>query len=147
MQSFRNLQDSRKEEAQLKSWGEQQIARLLERNNIDYFYEHPLAVIDGGKTRIWYPDFQLPHYGLLIEYFGMSDDPVYAAGMKKKQTVYEANDLTALLLTPDVFRRDWPNEILSSIQEILTDRLTDLYMARNSSLQAEVRAGFSLGNS
>ena len=147
MESFRYLQDSRKGGAPLKSWGEQQIARLLERNNIDYFYEHPLAVMDEGKTRIWYPDFQLPHYGMLIEYFGMSDDPVYAAGMKKKKTVYEANDLTALLLTPDVFRRDWPNEILSSIQEILTDRLTDLYMARNSSPQAEVRAGFGVGNS
>jgi len=43
-----------------KSRGEVQIARFLDRNKLTYRYEHPLAVLDKGKTRIWYPDFLLP---------------------------------------------------------------------------------------
>jgi len=42
-----------------RSRGEEQIARFLERNGIAYQYEYPLAVIDQGKTRIYYPDFRL----------------------------------------------------------------------------------------
>jgi len=40
-----------------KSWGEEQIARLLDRYGTSYQYEYPVAVVDRGKTRIWYPDF------------------------------------------------------------------------------------------
>ena len=54
-----------------KSNGEIQIARFLEKNKIAHQYEHPLAVVDHGKTKIWYPDFSLPHYGMIIEYFGV----------------------------------------------------------------------------
>ena len=49
-----------------KSWGEEQIARLLDRNRITYQYEYPVAVVDRGKTRIYYPDFRLPEYGLIL---------------------------------------------------------------------------------
>lgn len=37
-----------------KSKAEIQIARLLDRERIAFRYEHPLAVIDGSKTKIWY---------------------------------------------------------------------------------------------
>ena len=50
-----------------KSRGEVQIARFLDRNSILYNYEQPLAVVDQGKTRVWYPDFQLPEYSMIIE--------------------------------------------------------------------------------
>ena len=106
-----------------KSWGETQIAALLDRNGIEYFYEHPLAVIDDGRPRIWYPDFQLVQYGLLIEYFGRNDDPDYAEGMRKKQAVYQANGLDALLLTRESLRGDWPACILGQIEDILEKRL------------------------
>ena len=46
-------------EESFRSRGETQIARCLTRYHIPYFYEHPLAVLDEGKTRVWYPDFQL----------------------------------------------------------------------------------------
>jgi hypothetical protein len=38
-----------------RSWGETQIARCLNRYGIRYLYEHPLAVVDEGKTKIWHP--------------------------------------------------------------------------------------------
>ena len=106
-----------------RSWGEEQIARLLDRNRIAFLYEHPLAVVDGGKTRIWYADFRLCGYGMLIEYCGRPDDPAYAAGMARKEAVYRVNGLTALMLTPEDLRGDWPGRILGRIEGVLTDRL------------------------
>jgi len=38
-----------------KNWGEEQIARFLDRNGIVYKYEYPLAVVDRGKVRVYYP--------------------------------------------------------------------------------------------
>lgn len=73
---------------QFSSRGETQISRLLDRVGIAYRYEHPLAVIDNNKSksklRIWYPDFQLPQYGIIIEYFGLTGKPDYLTGMEKK---------------------------------------------------------------
>ena len=89
-------------------------------------------MVDDGKVRIWYPDFELPHYGMLIEYFGMSDDPAYAAGIERKKAVYEANGLTALLLTPEAFRGDWPSRILDRIEGVLIDRVGRLRGIRRS---------------
>ena len=64
-------------EEHLKSWGEIQISRFLRRNDVGYYYEHPMAVIDDGGTRIWYPDFYLYEYGMIIEYFGMNGNGQY----------------------------------------------------------------------
>ena len=113
-----------------RSWGETQIGRLLDRHGIAYLYEHPLAIVDRGKTRIWYPDFQLCGYGMLIEYFGRPHDPSYAAGMVRKRTTYEANGLTALLITPDQFRGNWPARVLGRIEKVLTGRVQAFRGAR-----------------
>ena len=112
------------------SHGEEKIARALEEHGIPYSYEHPLAVVDDGKVRIWYPDFQLPEYGILIEYFGMLNDRNYLAGMSKKEAVYEANGLAAVLLTPDLLDEDWPASMLDRIEGILCERLTGFHDAR-----------------
>lgn len=81
-----------------KSRGEVQIARLLERNKIEYQYEHPVAVVDHGKTKIWHPDFSLPHYGMIIEYFGMNGDSGYDERTRHKIEVYEENGIEGLFL-------------------------------------------------
>ena len=106
-----------------RSWGETQIARMLNRYEIPYLYEHPVAVVDQDKTRIWYPDFQLCGYGIILEYCGRPDDPAYAEGMAKKRAVYAANGLTALMFTPDLFRGNWPATVLDEIEKVQTDRL------------------------
>ena len=106
-----------------RSWGETQIARMLNHHRIPYLYEHPLAVVDEGKTRIWYPDFQLAGHGVLIEYCGLPNDPRYAAGMARKRDVYHENGQSVLMILPDDLHGDWPNRILGRIEYILADRL------------------------
>lgn len=106
-----------------RSWGEAQIGRMFTYHGIDYLYEHPLAVVDRGMTRIWYPDFQLPGYGLLLEYVGRPAEPECAARMAHKQVVYRTNGLAALMITPAWFRGDWPGRILGEIEGVLADRL------------------------
>lgn len=124
---------------QFRSWGEAQIARLLNRYSIPYLYEHPVAVLDQGRARLWYPDFQLRDCGLLIEYCGRPDDPAYAAGMAKKQRVYHANGLTALMLTREDLRGDWPNRVLGRVEGILAERLESFRQARYMETDAEHR--------
>jgi hypothetical protein len=82
-----------------KSWGEEQIARLLERNGIAYQYEYPLAVVDRGKVRIHYRDFRLPEYSLVVEYFGVNGDADYDEQARHKMEVYKRAGVDALFLT------------------------------------------------
>jgi hypothetical protein len=72
-----------------KSKAEVQIARMFERNNIAYRYEYPVAVVDRGRTRLWYPDFYLPDYAVIIEYFGVNGDTSYDNRTKHKIEVYK----------------------------------------------------------
>ncbi|MGC9455867.1 MAG: hypothetical protein ACP5HU_13560 [Phycisphaerae bacterium] len=114
-----------------KSRGEARIAAMLEADGVGYFYEHPLAVVADGKTRIWYPDFQLPRYGVLIEYFGRPEDPAYAGGMSKKRRIYRQNGLTAVLLTPAALEpENWQQRVLDRIDRLLADRLEDFRLSR-----------------
>ena len=108
-----------------KSKGEIQIARLLERNRIRYFYEHPTAVVDKGQVKVWYPDFTLPEYGMIIEYFGVHGDEYYRRQSRHKKEVYEANGIEALLLSEASFKGDWPSRITEQIHNILERRLKE----------------------
>ena len=110
-----------------KSWGEEQIARLLDRNGIAYQYEYPLAVIDRGRVRLNYPDFRLPKYGLVIEYFGVNGDKDYDERTRHKMEVYKQAGVDALFLTRDSLRGDWPAKIMSQIEGILKNRLDEFY--------------------
>jgi hypothetical protein len=121
---------TRRKQNPFRSQGETQIARCLARAGIDYRYEHPLAVVDDGRVKIWYPDFQFTRYGIIMEYCGLTEDPAYRNGMKKKQEVYQANGLTALIFTPDLFKGDWPNRLLNCIEHTLTDRVKDFQNSR-----------------
>jgi hypothetical protein len=106
-----------------KSKAEVQIARLLDREGIGYRYEHPLAVVDRGKTKIWYVDFTLPGYGMILEYFGMLRDPGYAERTRHKMEVYRLNGIDGLFLTEESMRGDWPARIISGIEGILKGRV------------------------
>jgi len=114
-----------------KSWGEEQIARLLNRNKIRYQYEYPLAVIDQGKTRLYYPDLRLPDCGLIIEYFGVNGNSSYDEQARHKIRVYNQAGIDGLFLTRDSLRGDWPNKIVGQIEGILTNRL-DMFYRRKS---------------
>jgi hypothetical protein len=110
-----------------KSRGEEQIARLLDRNGINYSYEYPLAVIDNGMTRLWYPDFQLSGYGMIVEYFGVNGRQSYDEQARHKMNVYSKNGIEGLFLTEASFKGDWPGRIMGQIEGILKDRLDKFY--------------------
>jgi len=110
-----------------KSKGEEQIARLLEREGIKYQYEHPLAVVDRGKIRTWYPDFSLPQYALIIEYFGLNGDKSYNGQVQHKMDVYKENGIEGLFLTESSFKGNWPDRIMGQIEDILKGRLERFY--------------------
>jgi hypothetical protein len=110
-----------------KSKAEIQIARLLDRERIAFRYEHPLAVIDRSKTKIWYPDFSLSNYGMIIEHFGMNDDPGYRKRSEHKMEVYRENGIEGVFLTEESFKGDWPARIIGQIEGILQRRLDRFY--------------------
>jgi len=110
-----------------RSWGEEQIARLLDRSRITYQYEYPVAIVDRGKTRIYYPDFRLPEYGLIIEYFGVNGDSGYDQRTKHKMEVYKQAGIEGLFLTRNSLRGDWPGRIMGQIEDILKNRLDRFY--------------------
>ena len=110
-----------------KSWGEKQIARLLDRNGIAYQYEYPVAMVDRGKPRLCYPDFRLPEYGFIIGYFGVNSDSHYDHKRRHKLEVYEKAGIDGLFLTRDSWRGDWPAKILGQIEDLLRNRVDRFY--------------------
>ncbi len=73
-----------------KSTGEYEIAKFLDKMDILFEYEFPIAVVDDSKTKIWYPDFYLKEYQMVIEYFGMySHNKQYRENAEYKKEVYK----------------------------------------------------------
>ncbi len=115
------------ESGEYKSRAEVQIARLLDREGIAYRYEHPLAVVDRGKVRIWYPDFYLPDYGMIIEYFGVRDNAEYNRRTEHKMEVYRVTGIDGVFLNEETLKRQWPTGIIRQIEDILKQRLGRFY--------------------
>jgi len=109
-----------------KSEGERRIARMLDEVGIDYIYEPGLLVNDGGKNRIYYPDFQLPHYAVYIEYFGIENDPSYDARTEHKMDVYQQNKIDVVPVYPGTLRGDYRGHVLGEVHRIQQARLADL---------------------
>jgi len=100
---------------------------LLDKNGIAYQYEHPMAVVDHVKTRIWYPDFHLPEYGMIIEYFGVNGNSSYDEQARHKIDVYKQNGIEGLFLTEKSFKGDWPGHVIGQIENILKKRFDRFY--------------------
>ncbi|MCB9852795.1 MAG: hypothetical protein H6819_06845 [Phycisphaerales bacterium] len=109
--------------APYRSWGELQIAAALTRHSIPFDYEQPVAVVDNGQTRIWYPDFSLRGLGIYVEYCGRPNDPAYQQSIERKQRVYQANGMTTLMLSPGFLRGDAPDRIRDEIRATLVERI------------------------
>jgi hypothetical protein len=74
-----------------KSKGEKVIANILTKYEFNFKYEFPICVIDDNKTKIWYPDFYLPDFGIIIEFFGLynSNDEYKKNAIHKKEVFAE----------------------------------------------------------
>ncbi len=108
---------------QAGSAGEKQVARMLERYGVRYSYEHPVAVVDRGKVRVWYPDFWLPDYGIAIEYVGTTANPDYNDGVTHKRAVYRAMGIPCVYVDAKYLTGVWPKRILDEIRQTLQSRL------------------------
>jgi len=123
-------------ERDYKSGAEVQIARLLEKSGIAYRYEQPWAIVDRGKTRIWYPDFYLPEYSVIIEYFGINGNSDYDERTKHKIETYKQNGIEGLFLTDRSLKGDWPARIMGQIEDILKNRLDKFNNRRGENKKA-----------
>jgi hypothetical protein len=110
-----------------RSKGEQQIALLLERNGIVYHYEYPLALMDDSKVKIYYPDFTLPDYGVIVEYLGYQGNPEYDRKTGHKIEAYRKAGIESLVLNSDSFKGDWPEKIMGRIESMLRKRVERFY--------------------
>jgi hypothetical protein len=106
-----------------KSRGERKIASYLDGQGTAYQYEYPLAIIDRGQTRIWYPDFRLPEYGMIIEYFGMNGNSSYNDQMAHKMKVYRDAGVAGIYLMESSLRGPWQELITERIEQVQEGRL------------------------
>ena len=104
------------------SRGEKQIARMLTRYGVRYVYEHPVAVLDRGRVRVWYPDLWLPDYGIVIEYAGSRADKDYVEGIEHKKAVYEVAGFPAIFLDAGSLSGGWPRKVIERIGDIVKER-------------------------
>ena len=120
-----------------KSKGEREIASYLDEQGVAYQYEYPLAIIDRGQTRIWYPDFRLPEYGMIIEYFGMNGNSGYNDQMAHKMKAYREAGIDGIYLIESSMRGPW--------QDLITERIEQVQEGRLRRIQRH-RAGMNLEN-
>ena len=108
-----------------KSQGERRIGGYLTHHGLDFTYERPVAVVDGDKTKIWYPDFYLNDHHIIIEYWGMNGNPQKAKLNDYKRHVYSENQYDLIEIYPEDFIRNWETKISSGIHDTLDRRLRD----------------------
>ena len=113
-----------------KSKGEREIADFLDEQNIAYQYEYPLAVVDRGKAKIWYPDFKLPEYDVVMEYFGMNGDSSYNEQMAHKMKVYQEAGINGIYLTESTMRGPWQEMVVERIEQTLEGKLRKIQRHR-----------------
>ena len=110
-----------------KSKGEKAIAEVLKKYNLEFQYEHPLLIKetreeDTEKLRIWYPDFWLPKYSIVIEYFGMNTES-YLKGKKAKQDAYKELDIDCIPVYPKTIQGDLKSYLLIKIKTLINEKV------------------------
>ena len=106
---------------------------MLRRYSLDFKYEYPLAIIDRGRTRLWYPDYALPQQGVSIEYCGVNGNSEYDARVEHKKLVYSELGIPALFLVEEELKGCWPHKILDWLERVQADRLEQIRTTRRAS--------------
>jgi hypothetical protein len=110
-----------------KSRGERKIAYFLDQCAIRYRYEPAVLVhSNGGKQRIWYPDFYLTEFKTYIEYFGMVGDQQYDKGTRVKQSIYKKDGIDAISIYPWMFKENWQGYIMQQLERKTLERYRKL---------------------
>jgi len=114
--------------SEYKSEGEKAIAEILTRYNINFVYEYPLLIKerkeeDSEKLRIWYPDFWLPKYSIIIEYFGMINNKEYNKGKEAKIRAYKKLDIDYIPVYPKTVKGDLKSYLLIRIKSLINEKV------------------------
>lgn len=108
------------------SRGEVIIKDWLDECNIKYIYEYPLLIMEERcgeiKQRIWYPDFWLSEFGIVIEYFGLKGKKSYDEGVKHKKENYKQLNIDLIPIYPETLKKDYKSYILKQIQMIINSK-------------------------
>lgn len=113
-----------------RSKGERRIAKFLEESEIDFKYEYPIAIKDNGLVKIWYPDFTLPDYSMIIEYFGVSGDTSYDRQLAHKIKTFKQAGVDGIYVVESSFSGDWQEQVLDKIKQSLEDKVDKLNTLR-----------------
>ena len=110
-----------------KSFRERSIAKILNDCNIHFVYEHPLLIRekksgDSEKLRIWYPDFWLPEYSIVIEYFG-KETADYIKGKKAKLRAYKRMNIDCISVGRSTIRGNLKAYLLMTIRRLINEKL------------------------
>jgi len=106
----------------VKSFGEKTIANTLFENGVEYRYEKAFPWDQG----IYRPDFTVPvgnDRELIIEYFGLLDDPVYRQQADRKRAYWDVKGPRWKLI--EFQPRDITQGGVATFQRMLLSRLTD----------------------
>lgn len=123
--------------------GEKAIAEILEKYNIDYEYEYPLLIKetkdnDTEKLRIWYPDFWLPKYSIVIEFFGLESED-YLKGKKAKLKAYRNLDIDCISVKPSTISGDLKSYLLMTISKLINDKVRHFQIKRKEKIHEVVK--------
>jgi hypothetical protein len=122
-----------------KSKGEERIADYLQERSIAFQYEYPLAIMDRGQVRIWYPDFRLPEYNMIIEYFGMNGNAAYNEQIVHKIRTYQEAGIDGIYLLESSFEGDFRDGITARIEQSLEGKLRKIRSINQQIYAAGVR--------
>lgn len=101
-----------------QSTGEVKIAEFLDEMGIEFEYEFPIAVIDDGKTKIWYPDFYLKRFQIVVDYFGMYNyNEAYRQSVEHKKKVFQECGIQFVPVYE--LNKGWREYLLKSIYQHL----------------------------
>lgn len=78
------------------------IANYLNTRGIEYRYEQPFLLKKKNEAVPLYPDFYLPAFDLLMEYWGLVEvTPEYQKEMRWKMALYHRNRVRLISIYPD----------------------------------------------
>ena len=108
---------------QYESASQAEIGRMLDEYGILFFYKQATLIYQGGRRKIWHPDFTLPTFdNIVIEYNADAEsirDPAV------KGDVYRQNNIAAIFLNKtDLARPDWRQRLYVRLQELYSQPFT-----------------------
>ena len=124
-----------------KSEGERRIAAYLDSCAVRYQYEQGVLVQDGGKPKIWHPDFYLPEFAVYLEYFGLAGNREYDLGVKRKIGIYRDMGMDVVPVYPWTFCDDWQGYIVRNLRMILQRRTTAFFAKEYSKNRSQGNYG------